>query len=84
MYPRLSAFRGIPALNDRRAPRPGSTEGAYFLATGALRPLSEQQLVDCASGKVRRLWELFFVCCLYSVDVMQNCEGSLSRDKFLF
>jgi hypothetical protein len=32
----------------------------------------------------RRLWGLFFVCCLYSVDVMQNCEGSLSRDKFLF
>jgi hypothetical protein len=24
-----------------------------------------------------------FVCCLYSVDVMQNCEGSLSRNKFL-
>jgi hypothetical protein len=32
----------------------------------------------------RKLWGLFFVCCLYSVDVMQNCEGSLPRDKFLF
>jgi hypothetical protein len=26
----------------------------------------------------------WFMCCLYSVDVMQNCEGSLSRDKLLF
>jgi hypothetical protein len=26
----------------------------------------------------------FFVCCYYSVDVIQNCEGCLSRDKFLF
>jgi hypothetical protein len=35
-------------------------------------------------GAAASLWGLFFVCCLYSVDVMQNCEGSLSRDKFLF
>jgi hypothetical protein len=33
--------------------------------------------------KVRKLWGLFFVCCLYSADVIQNCEGSLSRDTFL-
>jgi hypothetical protein len=26
----------------------------------------------------------FAVLCVSSVDVMQNCEGSLSRDKFLF
>jgi hypothetical protein len=31
-----------------------------------------------ASTARRRLWGLLFVCCLYSVDVMQNCEGSLS------
>jgi hypothetical protein len=32
---------------------------------------------------IRELWELFFVCCLYSVDV-KICEGNLSRDPFLF
>jgi hypothetical protein len=31
----------------------------------------------------REVWGLF-LCCLYSVDMMQNCEGSLSRDNFLF
>jgi hypothetical protein len=34
-----------------------------------------------AAVPVRSLLGVFFVCCLYSV--MQNCEGSLSRDKFL-
>jgi hypothetical protein len=29
----------------------GSTEGVFQIATGALRSLSEQQLVDCAGGK---------------------------------
>jgi hypothetical protein len=37
-----------------------------------------------AGAGVRSLWGLIFACCLYSVDVKQNCEGSLSRDKFLF
>jgi hypothetical protein len=52
---------------------------------GPPRQVTERRLADHAGGSplspsvaVRRLRGLFFVCCLYSVDVMQNCEGSLS------
>lgn len=31
----------------------GSTEGAFFLATGELRSFSEQQLVDCSAVRPR-------------------------------
>jgi hypothetical protein len=41
-----------------------------------------QRLLRC-NARPREVWGLFFVRCLYSVDV-KICEGSLSRDKFLF
>jgi hypothetical protein len=49
-------------------------------------PIFLQLAVGLSPGEVGVLvmfrwggpWGLSFVCCLSSVDVMQNCEGSLS------
>jgi hypothetical protein len=48
-------------------------------AAAAADNIAEEGCADHPEERVRRLWGLFFVCCLYSVDVMQNCETSGRR-----
>ena len=56
------------------------------VASFQMIPIFLQLAVGLSPGEVGVLvmfrwggpWGLSFVCCLSSVDVMQNCEGSLS------
>jgi hypothetical protein len=84
--------RGEAALRQAAQPavRGGATPPPIIVALHG-RPSPLHQIHEYIRRRsvgddnaARRLWGLFFVCCLYSVDVMQHCEGSLSRDKFLF
>ena len=43
-------------------------EGVYFLATGQLRSVSEQQLIDCADGKFGN----------------KGCKGGIMEDAFRY
>eukprot|EP01051_Picozoa_sp_SAG22_P014583 SAG22_NODE_1790_length_3569_cov_23.345821_4_plen_490_part_00 len=53
----------------------GSVEGAYFLATGALRPLSEEQLVDCAGTKDNTAGKSFGT---------KGCKGGIMEAGFRY
>jgi hypothetical protein len=66
------------------APTDYLSESAVQGMSGGLQSDRATEPDSWLGWRVGRLWGLFFVCCLYSVDVMQNCEGSLSRDKCLF
>ena len=62
-----------------RNPSARSTLGLWWRVRGSL--------AGAAHGVVataRSLWGLIFVYCLYSVGAVQNREGGLSRDTFLF
>ena len=63
---------------------PFSLKGKYAIMSAKSLGRWPDPAFHDAQAQVRRLWGLFCVCCLDSVDLMQNCEGSLSRDKFLF